>query len=85
MAAILAERLLPGPTPLTSFARFASWSAAPATVTVKLAETVLGVSSASVAVQVTVVVPIANVEPDGVSQLTVAAVGSSGSVAVGGV
>ena len=43
------------------------------TVTVKPWLTVLGVSSASLAVQVTVVVPMANVEPEAGVQLTVAA------------
>src|SRR5450759_1971087 len=42
------------------------------TVTVKVALTVLGLSSALVAVQVTVVVPIGNVEPEIGVQLTVA-------------
>ena len=52
------------------------------TVTVKLPETVPGVSSASVAEQVTVVVAMGNVEPEGWSQLGVGAVTSSGSEAV---
>src|SRR5260370_2530535 len=43
------------------------------TVTVNVADTVAGVSSALLAVQVTVVVPTANVDPDAGAQLTVAA------------
>src|SRR5216683_233987 len=42
------------------------------TVTVNVVDTVAGVSSASEAVQVTVVVPIAKVEPETGAQLTVA-------------
>src|SRR5450759_3452920 len=52
------------------------------TVTVKVALTVLGVSSALVAVQVTVVVPMAKVEPEAGVQLTVA-VSPASSTAVG--
>ena len=54
------------------------------TVTLKLWLTVLGVSSASLAAQVTVVVPIANVEPEAGVQLTVAAgLSPASSTAVG--
>src|SRR5438105_389477 len=52
------------------------------TVTVKVDETELGVSSALVAVHVTVVVPSANVEPDGWSHVTAGS--PSSSEAVGG-
>ena len=56
------------------------------TVTLKLWLTVLGVSSASLAVQVTVVVPMANVEPEAGAQLTVAAgLSPASSTAVGAV
>ena len=54
------------------------------TVTLKLVETEDGVSSASVAVHVTFVVPIENVEPDGWSHVT-DGVSLPSSVAVGGV
>ena len=54
------------------------------TVTVKVALTLLGVSSESLAVQVTVVGPIENVEPEAGAQVTVGA-GLSSSTAVGGV
>src|SRR5260370_21138289 len=49
------------------------------TVTVKVWLTVVGVSSASLAVQVTVVVPIGNVEPEAGAQPTVATVTSPAS------
>ncbi len=56
------------------------------TVTVKLWLTVFGVSSASVAVHVTVVAPIANVEPDAGVQPTVATgLSPASSTAVGDV
>src|SRR3984957_1394340 len=55
----------PGPKPLTSWYSAASWPAAPTTVTVNVVDTGLLASSESVAVQVTVVVPTANVLPDG--------------------
>jgi len=71
---------------LTVVIRLLTWVAAPLTVTVKLWLTELGVSSLSLAVQVTVVVPMANVLPEAGVQLTVGpGLSPLSSVAVGGV
>ena len=71
---ILAARVLPGPTPVTSTSRSASCSRAPRTVTRKEPDNVAPASS--VAVHSTVVVPIANVVPEAGVHETVAPVSS---------
>src|SRR5579864_8628169 len=88
-SSIGSPRRLPSPRPFTDAASFCSSAiglggSAAVTVTVNVADTEPGVSSASVAVQVTVVVPTGKVEPEAWSQLTGGAVLSS-SVAVGAV
>ena len=55
---------------LTRLIRALIWVAAPLTVTVKLWLTELGVSSLSLTVQVTVVVPMAKVLPEASVQFT---------------
>jgi hypothetical protein len=68
---------------LTVVIRALSWVAAPLTATWKLPVVVSGGLAASLAVQLTVVVPIANVLPETGVQLTVGvADASSGSLAV---
>src|SRR5579863_7611978 len=78
--ATLLARLVPRPTPWTAWWRSASWASAPLTVTAKDVETGLFESSESVAVQVTVVVPIANGDPEAGEQAGTGPVVSSGSV-----
>src|SRR5580693_1492830 len=63
--ATMEARNLPVPTPWTALYRSASCAAAPSTVMVKLVLTGLLRSLLSVAVQVTVVVPIGNTDPEG--------------------
>src|SRR5260221_2894417 len=58
------------PKLLTVVIRSLTWVAAPLTVTVKVWLTELGVSSLSLTMQVTVVVPIAKVLPEAGVQLT---------------
>src|SRR5258708_1846639 len=69
---------------LTRLIRALTWVAAPLTVTVKLWLTELGVSSLSLTVQVTVVVPMARVLPEAGVQFTGGS-GLSSSTTVGGV
>src|SRR5580704_10084511 len=73
------ERTLPGPTPVTAFWRLANWVGIPRTLTVNEVDTGLLVSSESLTEQLTVVVPMANVEPEAGAQLGVGGVVSSGS------
>src|SRR6266436_5750520 len=71
------------PILLTVVIRSLTWAAAPLTTTWKLPVVVSGGLAASLAVQLTVVVPIANVLPEAGVQLTVGvADASSGSLAV---
>src|SRR5262249_20546359 len=74
----LSARLVPGPTPVTALPRSASCSSAPFTCTLKLA--VAELPCVSVAVQVTVVVPIGNALPEAGLQIS-EETASSGSVA----
>src|SRR5439155_20123473 len=79
-------RLLERWSPLTVLTRSLTWAAAPLTVTVKLALTGLFVSSLSLALHVTLVVPMAKVAPEAGVQLTVGAgLSPLSSTAVGGV
>ena len=71
---------LPPRLPSAAWYRSASCAAAPLTVTVKLADTGELMSSASVAVQETVVVPIPNTLPDFGVHTAAGALASSGSV-----
>src|SRR5580693_9052432 len=81
----LSDRLVPGPTPCTSWYRSSSWAGAPFTVTVKEVLTGLLVSSGSAAAQVTVVAPIANSDPEAGEQDAAGTDASSGSLTVGSV
>src|SRR5215218_5626952 len=78
IASTFEARLRPGPTPVTAAKSSSSWLGAPLTVTVKLR--VLAFPAASVAVQLTVVTPTGNSEPD-VGEQTRTGCGSTRSLA----
>ena len=74
-------RMFSNPKPFTAWRSAASCAAAPLTVTVKVACTGLSRSLSSVAVQVTVVVPIGNADPEAGVHTTAGGVVSAERVA----